>query len=432
MATLHAPGDIIAMRYRVTAPLGQPNTSNTYIAEDLTTEKLVAVKAISLKRMTGWKDFELLERQAQVLARMNHPAVPRYIEYFHLDVGSDRLFYLVQQLIEAKSLTHLVGQGWRADEAGARNIALQVLEILQYLHQENPPIIHRDLQPDTLLRDAEGQIFLVDFGSVKATGSSPQTYSSTLVGAYGYIPPEQFQGKAYFASDLYSLGATLLFVLTGKPPDEFPQQNMRLDFRQYLKLSSRFGSWLSKMLEPSPKARFHSASEAIASLKQPSPVSSLRQRKAPQVSARSSQFAYNKNPRPTETSRKQRPRGSQVIVRRTDGHLAIEIPSTKYCFFGTWSRLEIYPQRFVIIRGSLVSCGTYEGKTSDIIKAEFRVESNLFGETISSLLIWEGVTAHTFAAELTSVEKEWLADEISDFLGYMKLIQNLEKLIDES
>lgn len=439
---LHSPGDIIAKRYRIVATLGQASRSNTYVAEDLIEDKLVAIKAILLQQMNDWKDFELLERQAKVLAHIDHPSVPKYIKYFHLDTDRDRSFYLVQQLIKGDSLADLVAQGWRTDEVEVQDIAFQVLDILKYLHQSTPPVIHRDIQPCNLIRGAKGHIFLVDFGSVKATCSFPQTYSTTFIGAYGYMSPEQFSGKAYFASDLYSLGASLLFVLTGKDPDEFLQKNMKVDFCNHVRLSPRFANWLEKMLEPSPKARFHSAVEAIASLQQQKTSLPNPKIQTPK-SALKSQFSTPKGERRTQDKpRKQQPAGSQVIVRRGDGdgRFVIEIPPggsinnrhNLLDVFKAWYRLEISPQHFSISRGNNgFHLYSHAGKTSDLIKAELRIESDIWGATKHTLLIWEGVTAHTFAPELTSVEKEWLVDEISDFLQYLETLQRLERLIEE-
>jgi len=99
---------------------------------------------------------------------------------------------------------------------------------------------------------------------------------------------------------------------------------------------------------------------------------------------------------------------------------------------GVWYRLEIYTRRFILSREHLGFITSYEGKTGDIIKAEYRVEAGYWGETTHSLLIWEGVKAHNFAPELTSVEKEWLVDEIFDFLDFLETLRRLDRLIDES
>lgn len=449
MYRLHAPGDIVATRYRILSLLGQSGQGNTYVAEDLTSSKLVAIKAISLHQMDNWKSLELLERQAQVLADLNHPAIPRYIDYCCTDTTCDRAFYLIQQLIQGDSLVHLVECGWQPSEPKVKNLALQVLEILDYLHQQSPPVIHRDIQPHNLIQDQQGNIHLVDFGSVKATSRSPRTYSSTLVGAYGYIAPEQFQGKAYFGTDLYGLGATLLFVLTGKTPDELYGNNLRIDVHRHVQLSAHLTNWLAKMLEISPKARFQSATEALASLKRSAQSRAIR----PQPRSKAdpepavSNASHIANPKPPQENLNQahclqQPFGSRVIVRRRDGQLTVEIPpkgslvnsvGNFWDVLRFWSQLEIAPHKFTLTKGRLgLQYSSYAGLTKDLIKAEFSKESNIWGETKNHLLIWEGVIAHTFGEDLTSVEQEWLAEEITDFLGYLRLLQRLEKLIDES
>jgi len=277
--------------------------------------------------MDDWKDVDLLERQVKVLAEIDHPAVPRYIEYFHLDTDRDRAFYLVQQLITGVSLADLVAQGWRTDEIGVRDIAFQVLNILKYLHQQTPPVIHRDIQPGNLLRGTDGRISLVDFGSVKATTSAACGGNSTFVGVYGYIPPEQLYGRACFASDLYSLGASLLFVLTGKPPDEFLQDSLKINFRGHIQLSPNFEKWLGKMLEQSPKARFNSALEAIAALRQQkSPSPSLRSKSAAPSPRKPAVRPQAANQTDQDIPRKRQPTGSRVIVRRGDGSFVVEVP----------------------------------------------------------------------------------------------------------
>lgn len=446
MATLHTLGDIVTERYRITATLGEPGRSNTYIAEDFVSNKFVAIKAISLKTLTDWKDLELLQRQAEVLAGLDHPAIPRYLEYFYVDTHHDRAFYLVQKLIRGDSLASLVEHGWHIDEAGLTNIALQVLGILSYLQEQSPPIIHRDIQPQNLLRSRNGKIFLVDFGSVKANRSVAQSLDSTLVGAYGYAPSEQFYGNACLSSDLYGLGATLLFLLTGTSPEPFLPGSPKLDLRsqpQLSPLSPHLIKWLEKMLEPSSKARFRSASEAMTALQRQRDSAAQPDFKSPSKSSSGSK--YSAQPKPTtrpknpKVQTRQRPANSRVIVSHTDGRFVIDVPSgdtnrqkiSPWDVFGWWYRLEIYTQCFAIHKGWLGLQRSHEGKTNDLIKAEVRVESGLWGDAKDSLILWEGVTAHNFAPELTSVEKEWLANEIVEFLDELRLFRDLNQRLNE-
>ncbi|MFB2982892.1 serine/threonine protein kinase, partial [Microseira sp. BLCC-F43] len=151
MELLHQPGDIIAERYQIIDTLGQGGIGITYEAQDLHNSQLVAIKALSLRRMTDWKVLELFEREAKVLSQLNHPGIPRYLDYFQVDAPFDRQFYLVQELASGRSLSSLVENNWRPDELEVRRLAAQLLEILIYLHQLTPPVIHRDIQPRNLI-----------------------------------------------------------------------------------------------------------------------------------------------------------------------------------------------------------------------------------------------------------------------------------------
>jgi len=124
-----------------------------------------------------------------------------------VDTDKDKSFYLVQELAEGQSLASLVEQGWRATEKEIKDIARQVLEILIYLHAQQPPVIHRDITPGNLIRGADGKILLVDFGAVQHSYYTTLMRGSTAVGTIGYAAPEQWTAKAIPATDLYSLGA---------------------------------------------------------------------------------------------------------------------------------------------------------------------------------------------------------------------------------
>jgi ankyrin repeat protein len=267
MELLHDPGEIIAQRYRILDQLGQGGSGTTYQALSLQNDQQVALKALSLHRLTDWKMLELFEREARVLAQLNHPAIPRYLEYFHVDTPQDRSFYIAQQLAEGKSLATLVQNGWHANEKEVREIAIQILEILVYLHSLTPPVIHRDIKPQNIIRASDGKVFLVDFGAVQDTYHNTFMRGSTVVGTYGYMAPEQFRGQAVPTTDLYGLGATLLFLLTHRSPAELPTDRLKIDFRSRVQISEDFADCLEKMLDPDVEERFSSAKEALEVLR---------------------------------------------------------------------------------------------------------------------------------------------------------------------
>ncbi|NET56538.1 MAG: serine/threonine protein kinase [Symploca sp. SIO2E6] len=273
MKLLHGQGEIIADRYQIVTLLGQGGMGSTYAAVDFRTHQKVAIKVVSLRTARDWKTLELFEREAQVLATLNHPLIPNYLDYFQLEVeedspNSDCRFYLVQELVEGESLATLVERRWQPKEAEVKEIALQVLDILVYLHQLQPPILHRDIKPQNLIRQQDGKIYLVDFGTVQHMVRNPQSFVSTFVGSVGYMPPEQLRGQTVFASDLYSLGATLIFLLTGKSPETLPQKMLKVDFRRVIKLSEGFAQWLDRLIAPVIEHRFQSAQEALLKIKQ--------------------------------------------------------------------------------------------------------------------------------------------------------------------
>ena len=266
METLHESGEIIADRYRIIDTLGRGGVGITYGAEDLESKKRVALKVLSLRRMTDWKNLELFEREAKVMAQLNHPDIPRYLDYFQTDSDGDRSFYIAQELAPGDSLAALVENGWQPEETKVQLVAVRILAILVYLQSLTPPVIHRDIKPSNIIRSEDGQIFLVDFGAVVDSYRHTVAGGSTVVGTYGYMAPEQFRGQAALETDLYGLGATLLFLLTGKSPADLPRRQLRIDFRSSVRISQHFADWLEKILSPAREDRFQSAEEALAVL----------------------------------------------------------------------------------------------------------------------------------------------------------------------
>jgi serine/threonine protein kinase len=266
MKNLHQIGEIVADRYQISSLLGQGGMGITYKAIDLKMHQPVALKVLSLRRSDSTKISDLFEREIRILAQLNHPTIPRYLDHFQIDHPRDRSFYLVQQLAEGQSLTAWIDQGWRPDEATVQQIATQLLNALIYLQQLAPPVIHRDIKPQNIIRREDGQLFLVDFGAVQDAYHNTLTGGSTVVGTYGYMAPEQFRGQADLSTDLYGLGTTLIYLLTQKHPIDLPQRKLKLQFRDQIKLSKFFADWLARLIEPIAEDRFSSAEEALAVL----------------------------------------------------------------------------------------------------------------------------------------------------------------------
>ncbi|OLP17906.1 hypothetical protein BST81_12670 [Leptolyngbya sp. 'hensonii'] len=268
------PDQILQDRYQLKALLGDNASRQTWLAEDLETEDPVVLKLLVLGAGVQWQDFRLFEREIQILQALDHPRIPRYRGHFSLD---DSLFWLglVQEYVPGQSLAELLHQGERFTESEIRQITIQILDILIYLHELNPPVLHRDIKPGNLILGEDGQIYLVDFGAVQdrlAAGAR----TVTVVGTYGYTPIEQFGGQAVPASDLYALGATLIHLMTGLPPAELPQEEMRIAFWNYTSASPSFVDWVITLTEPAVERRFKTAREALDMLEKGEPLTQRR------------------------------------------------------------------------------------------------------------------------------------------------------------
>jgi serine/threonine protein kinase len=261
---------ILGERYEIQQELAKKAGRRTLLARDLGTNELVVIKLLSFTNDFEWDSLKLFEREANTLKSLSHPFIPRYLDYFEVDLPTIKGFALVQTYIPAQTLEQYLQAGRTFTEAELKEIASSVLSILIYLHRLNPPVIHRDIKPSNILLgdrsgNSTGQVYLVDFGSVQ-TAKAAECVTRTVVGTYGYMPPEQFGSRTVSASDLYGLGATLIYLVTGTHPADLPQQDFRIQFEQVANCSSRLTTWLRWMTEPSLEKRLSSADKALEAL----------------------------------------------------------------------------------------------------------------------------------------------------------------------
>ncbi|MFP4414552.1 serine/threonine protein kinase, partial [Coleofasciculus sp.] len=249
---LFKPKQCLKEHYQLQQQIGNNAGRQTWLAQDLQSGEQVTVKLLAFNPQMEWDEFKLFEREAAVLKQLNHPRIPQYRDYFSLNqkIGAGLCWFgLVQDYIPGKSLQQLLNEGKRFTESQVRSIAKQVLEILIYLHGLNSPVLHRDIKPSNLILGEDKQIYLVDFGAVQDS-AAVEGVTFTVVGTSGYAPLEQFWGQAVPASDLYALGATLIHLLTGVPPADLPQRNLRIQFREQVSINSQLISWIEALTEP--------------------------------------------------------------------------------------------------------------------------------------------------------------------------------------
>jgi serine/threonine-protein kinase len=206
-------GQTVQDRYRIDALLGSGGQGAVYRAYDTRLEQDVAIKENTIAGTDSLKQFK---REALVLARMRHPNLPRVIDHF---VTSENEPYLVMDFIAGDDLAHIVVSNGPLPEAQAVPWIRQACSALEYLHSQDPPIIHRDIKPQNIKVTPQGQVFLVDFGIAKEGSAASKTTVGAIGITPGFSPPEQYGlGSTDARSDIYALGATLYTLLTGQAP----------------------------------------------------------------------------------------------------------------------------------------------------------------------------------------------------------------------
>ncbi len=202
-------------RYKVLSSLGAGGQGFAYLVEDCSNGQEVVLKEFILPvyvdisiRKSALKQFE---NEARILSQLQHPQIVRLLDFF----VEDHRAYLVLEHIDGASIRTIVERSGPLSEENTRALANQMCDILSYLHSQIPPVVHRDFTPDNLILNTNGTLKLIDFNVAQNTES---TTTGTVVGKPAYLPPEQFRGTPTTQSDIYAMGATLYFLLTGCDP----------------------------------------------------------------------------------------------------------------------------------------------------------------------------------------------------------------------
>lgn len=249
-------GSVLKQRYRVVSILGEGGMSTVYLVEDLTLDSKWAMKE-TLDFFPDRNRSEILDqfkKEAKILANISHPNLPRVIDYF---VQNDR-HYLVEEYIEARPLSDALGEMEDFDEKKILDLAVQICNLLEFLHTNG--IIYRDLKPGNILIDKQGKVYLVDFGIARFFQGG-KARDTVIIGTPGFASPEHYgRGQTDCRSDVFSLGATLHYMVTGTDPADQPF-NFEIPYVINPRVSFQTSSIIMKCLDLDPARRFQSASE---------------------------------------------------------------------------------------------------------------------------------------------------------------------------
>ena len=281
MALLAGPGDhLIGQKgdYTIQAQVAQGGMGAVFRALDARTGRLVAIKQACLDPAVCDKNRDEIRRQLTVeidaLLPVSHPNVPK----IHERITTENSEFVVMELVEGVTLTHVQEErsrdGLLLEEARVLGWCLQILDALHYLHGPPHRIVHRDIKPDNLVLAPDGRVFLVDFGLMKQIASRLGESGPLIhaVGTVEFAPPEQYAESGSPTdqrSDLYSLGATLFYLLTGQLPPRAVERMLPVSINVALKLPSirrlnatvspTFESVITKAMALDPDERWQSA-----------------------------------------------------------------------------------------------------------------------------------------------------------------------------
>ncbi|NER19927.1 MAG: protein kinase [Symploca sp. SIO1B1] len=266
---------LLQKKYSVLKKLGQGGFGATFLAQDeiLPGKPKCVIKQLqpaatepNMLQMAK----ELFKREAQTLGKIgNHPQVPTLLNYF----DEDKHFYLVQEYISGLTLQQEIKQSGPLSEAGVKQFLSEILPLIQYIHRQK--VIHRDIKPANIIRrDQDRKLVLIDFGAVKdrvdpnAAATDQTALTNFAIGTPGFAPPEQMALRPVYASDLYALGITCIYLLTGKSPKDldYNPSTGEMLWRNYVDISDHFAEVLKKMLESAVRHRYQSSEEILRAL----------------------------------------------------------------------------------------------------------------------------------------------------------------------
>ncbi len=279
-SSLLIPGNVLGNRYEIVRELGRGGFGRSYLAIDRNKFGEKCVLKEFAPQVRGQAELakakELFEREAGVLYKLQHLQIPAFRELLRVNAGGTESLLLIQDYIEGETYLQRLNQRLKQQQVFSEGEVIELLHdllpVLAYIHKLG--VIHRDISPDNIIyRDRDKLPVLIDFGGVKEIATTiVAQYStvkiSTRIGKQGYAPDEQMiRGKVSPASDLYSLAATVLTLLTGKEASTiYNPAEVIWEWRKYVNLSAEFGVMIDRLLQYNPQHRYQSVAEVLADL----------------------------------------------------------------------------------------------------------------------------------------------------------------------
>lgn len=257
-------GTIIDSKYKILSIIGHGGMSTVYLAINEKANKPWAIKEV---RKDGVKDFEVVRQSLMVetdmLKKLSHKGLPSIVDV--IDEGDN--FLIVMDYIEGTTLKAVLTEKGAQSQENVVNWALQICDVLKYLHSRQPAIIYRDMKPSNIMLRSDGSVVLIDFGTAREF-KERNLADTTCLGTQGYAAPEQFggQGQTDARTDIYSLGATMYHLVTGHNPSEPPYEMYPIT-RWKADLSTGLEHIIGKCTQRNPQDRFQSVDELIYALR---------------------------------------------------------------------------------------------------------------------------------------------------------------------
>jgi len=249
-------------RYSVISKIGMGGQGTVYLAQDnqakIESEREIVLKEFLLPVFPDTRVRKAaaikFQEEADLLGKLSHPQIVKFYELFL----EDHRAYLVLEKLDGVTLKEYVERQGAFPAKTVEELTAQMCTILQYLHNQSPPVVHRDFTPDNLILGEDGKIKLLDFSVAQSVTSN---VTGSVVGKPHYIAPEQFRGKATWQSDIYSLGATLYFMCMGTQPEPITNQKLRAG-----EASSKLAKIIEKATKLDTANRYKKAEEILQDL----------------------------------------------------------------------------------------------------------------------------------------------------------------------